>query len=70
VKIERVSADAALAQRFGVGEGERINKVSRVKTANGQPVDSMTDYVLEDVLPSEHLPREFAGSVLDILLSR
>jgi GntR family transcriptional regulator len=69
VKIEQSSADAALAQRFGVAEGERINKVSRVKKANGQPVASMVDYVLEDVLPIERLPREFAGSVLDILLS-
>jgi len=70
VDIRQMPANAALAQRFGVSEETPINKVSRIKTADGQPVASMADYVLQDVLPIEELPRQFAGSVLDILLSR
>jgi GntR family transcriptional regulator len=70
VKIEQIPADASLAQRFGVPEGASINKVSRIKTADGQPIASMTDYVLEHILPIDQMPRQFAGSVLDILLAR
>lgn len=70
VAIEQVPAKAAMAQRFGVPEGTAINTVSRIKTADGQPIASMIDYVLQDILRIDQLPRQFTGSVLDLLLSR
>lgn len=69
VEIRQITADASLAQRFGVPVGTTINTVSRIKTADGQPVASMTDYVLQDILSIDQLPRQFTGSVLDLLLS-
>ena len=69
VEIGQIQANASLAQRFGVPENVAINTVSRIKTADGQPVARMIDYVPQDFLPIEQLPRQFTGSVLDLLLS-
>lgn len=36
--IERVAADAEESRRLGVAAGERIHRVERLRTANGQPI--------------------------------
>ncbi len=67
VSITRPRADRRLAKRLGIPQGDSVTRVFRVKTANGNPIAHMTDYVPEVIMPSKDLKRRFKGSVLDLL---
>ncbi|MCL4459440.1 MAG: GntR family transcriptional regulator [Chloroflexi bacterium] len=70
VVFEQRAADEELASKMAIKEGEIVNVVSRVKTADGRPVAYLVDILPEAVVPLAELRAGFTGSVLDFLLTR
>lgn len=62
-------ADRKLATRLGGNEGDLVVCVRRAKTLGGQRVAWLEDYVPAGLLALEVMRREFAGSILDVLLA-
>ncbi len=69
LEIAEVALDERGAQRLAVEPGTRALRVQRVKLYGGAPVGWIVDWVPVDVLAPATLVREFAGSVLDVLLA-
>lgn len=69
LEMEVVEADSRLASWLGVEPGAQALEVRRVKLYGRVPVGWIVDYVPVWVLSPDVLRQEFAGSVLDVLLS-
>ena len=67
--IRELDAGGEIARRLAVEPGTRTLRVQRVKLYGGNPVGWIVDYVPVDVLAPTTIRREFAGSVLDVLLA-
>lgn len=64
-----IPADAEMAARLDVRVGHPVLVIRRIKVYGGSRVAWIIDVVPEGVLSFETLKAEFAGSVLDVLLS-
>jgi DNA-binding GntR family transcriptional regulator len=69
VEIEEIELDEELAGQMAVDPGASALVIRRVKLHRGTPVAWVVDYVPEGFLDFEILRKEFAGSVLDVLLA-
>lgn len=69
LEISELDADGKIAARLGVEPGARTLRVQRVKLYSGNPIGWIVDYVPVDVLQPATIVREFAGSILDVLLA-
>ncbi|HEV7943394.1 MAG TPA: GntR family transcriptional regulator [Solirubrobacteraceae bacterium] len=69
VEFTETTADEDLAREFEVPIGTPLLAVARNKLCAGEPVGRIVDQLPDGVLPFDVVRREFAGSVLDILLS-
>lgn len=69
IEIAEVTLDADLADKLLAAEGSTALVVRRVKLLHDRPVAWIVDYVPEGVLPFQTIRDEFAGSVLDVLLT-
>jgi GntR family transcriptional regulator len=65
-----VDAPAAVAEAFGVAEGEPVGRLRRVRTASGRRVVDVTDWCRTDHLPPEELPEISKGSIYAALAAR
>jgi GntR family transcriptional regulator len=70
LNVEQTSADGDTATGLGVAEGTRLTRIRRVMRADGRPAAYLIDTLPEAILPSEDLPGNFHGSVLDFLIAR
>ena len=68
VEIEEIALDEELATQMAVAPGSTALVIRRVKLHRGTPVAWVVDYVPEGFLDFAVLRKEFAGSVLDVLL--
>jgi DNA-binding GntR family transcriptional regulator len=68
VEWDERPAGPELAARLQVAPERRVLTVSRVKTLAGVRVAWVVDHLLEGIVAFEVVRREFAGSVLDVLL--
>lgn len=69
LSFEELEADSKLAETLGVSLGHRVLATRRVKLLDGAAVAWLLDFVPDGVLPFGTLRKEFAGSVLDVLLA-
>lgn len=70
LRIESIPADAELAEKLQIVEGEIATCVSRVILADNRPVAYLVDQLPQDILTPTDLEEGFTGSVLDLLLQR
>jgi len=70
MRMEKISADKALAEELGVPMGAPLTRIRRVMHADGRPVAYLSDTLPETVLRLEDLPDQFTGSVLDFMVGR
>jgi GntR family transcriptional regulator len=70
LEIEALSADAELAEIFGVKLGTKLLSVTRVINAKGFPIAYLRDILPRNMLSQQDLDKRFTGSVLDLLIKR
>jgi len=68
--VDRVYADQEMADGLKRPLATRLVSVQRVVRADGRPVAYLVDTLPEELLRPEELPRNFNGSVLDLLIAR
>jgi DNA-binding GntR family transcriptional regulator len=67
--FEELAADEEASLRLAVPVRHPLLAVKRVKTIDGERAGWLIDYVPEGVISFDTVRREFAGSVLDVLLA-
>ncbi|MCW3067372.1 MAG: transcriptional regulator [Solirubrobacterales bacterium] len=65
-----VGAPPAVADAFGLAEGDPVSWLGRVRTANGRRVVEATDWCRIEHLAPEELPEISKGSIYDALAAR
>jgi GntR family transcriptional regulator len=65
-----IGAPAAIAEAFGIAEGEPVGWLRRVRTANGRRVVDQIDWCRVDHLPSDDLADISRGSIYEALEAR
>ncbi|GAB4544468.1 MAG: GntR family transcriptional regulator [Anaerolineales bacterium] len=70
LNVERLPANAELAQSLSVEVGTRLSQIRRVIRTESRPVAYLVDTLPEEILRPQDLPADFRGSVLDFLLAR
>lgn len=70
LEIVETGADAEVAGRLGISEGDPVVIVRRVKLYDGEPVGWIVDYLPTAVIGAAAMRERFEGSVLDVLLAQ
>lgn len=68
--VNRVPADAAVAEKLTLEPKAPLTCVRRTIAVDGRPAVYLVDYASTAVLPPESLDDTFTGSVLDLLVRR
>lgn len=67
ISYEEVAAEAEIAEDLRLSEGQTVVKVVRLRLANGEPLAIMTNYLPQEVAPSETELR--SGGLYDAMRS-
>ncbi len=70
LEVKRKMADADLAQKLNVTEGDALIRIERVIFTDSRPVAFLQDTLAENTLTPDDLREGFTGSVLDFILQR